>query len=185
MPEVLLYACCAPCAIVPLARLRERYSVRVFFFAPNIHPASEYRRRREEMARLCREEGVELIEGPYRPADWGRAVRAWRHRPEGSERCRACFGLRLGETARRARELGMAAFAATLSVARQKNTRMVNDVGRACAAQAGVPFLDEDWKKGGGADRAVALSRERGFYRQNYCGCALSRSERVRKEGAA
>ncbi len=185
MPEVLLYACCAPCATVPLARLRERFSVQVFFFAPNIHPAGEYRRRRDEVARLCREEGVEFSEGPYRPAEWGRAVRPYRHLPEGSERCQACFRLRLGAAAQRARQLGVEAFAATLSVARQKNTRLVNQVGHACAAQVGVHFIDDDWKKGGGADLAVAHSRERGFYRQNYCGCALSRSERLRKESAA
>lgn len=185
MPELLLYACCAPCTTVPLARLRERGSVRVFFFAPNIHPASEYHRRRDEMARLCREENVEFLEGPYRPAEWGRAVRPYRHLPEGSERCLACFRLRLGAAARRARELGFTTFAATMSVARQKSTALVNQAGREAAAAHGVRFIDNDWKKGGGADLAVALSRRRGFYRQSYCGCALSRSERRRRESAA
>ena len=114
-PRLLLHACCAPCSTVPLERLSGEYDISVFFYGPNIHPAAEYRLRLLDQRRLCDQLGIELIEGPYRPANWGRAIVAFRDMPEGSERCEACYALRMEETARLARERKFDFFTVTLT----------------------------------------------------------------------
>ena len=49
-------------------------------------------------------------------------------------------------------------------------------IGEEAAREYGVPFLPCDFKKRGGFQRSIELSREYGLYRQNYCGCVFSLS---------
>ena len=51
--NVLLHMCCGPCAVAVIERLLdEGHKVTGFFFNPNIHPLSEYMRRRETEVRV-------------------------------------------------------------------------------------------------------------------------------------
>jgi len=172
----LLHACCAPCSTVPLQRLTA-YEISVFYYGPNIHPRAEYLWRLEEERRLCRQWGFPLIEAPYRPAEWGRAILPHRHLGEGSERCAACFRLRMGATARVARLQGFAAFAVTLTVSPHKNSRVITRIGSEVAEAEGVAYLAEDFKKQGGFASSLRWSTELALRRQDYCGCILSRQE--------
>ncbi len=178
-PTLLLHACCAPCATVPIERLAERWELKVLFYGPNIHPAAEHDRRLEEVRRLCRARGLGLLVEPGRVEDWEAAVAGVREEPERREspRCRACFGLRLTRTARLARQAGCQAFTSSLSVGRLKNSPVLAEVGRAVARAEGVEFLAEDWKKRDGFGRALALGEALGLARQDYCGCAPSLAE--------
>ena len=54
---------------------------------------------------------------------------------------------------------------------------MLNRLGEEAGQAAGVPFLPSDFKKQGGYQRSIELSREFGLYRQNYCGCVFSRRD--------
>jgi predicted adenine nucleotide alpha hydrolase (AANH) superfamily ATPase len=176
-PRLLLHACCAPCSTVPLERLHQEYDISVFFYGPNIHPAAEYRLRLQDQRRLCGQLGVELIEGPYRPADWGRAVLPFRDLPEGSERCEACYTLRMEETARLAREREFDVFTVTLTVSRHKNSKVLERIGNRVAGLNNVRYLAVDLKKKDGYNLSVRRSKEFGLRRQDYCGCSLSLSE--------
>jgi predicted adenine nucleotide alpha hydrolase (AANH) superfamily ATPase len=172
----LLHACCAPCSTVPLERLTA-YEISVLCYGPNIQPHAEYLWRLEEERRLCRLWGFELIEAPYRPAEWGRAILPHRDLPEGSERCASCFRLRMTETARRARAGGFDAFAVTLTVSPHKSSPLITRIGNEVAAAEGIPYLAEDFKKQGGTERSLHWSRQLPLRRQFYCGCSLSRAE--------
>ena len=46
----------------------------------------------------------------------------------------------------------------------------------------GIPWLPTDFKKKGGYQRSIVLSREYDLYRQNFCGCVYSRLEAERRE---
>ena len=50
------------------------------------------------------------------------------------------------------------------------------------AEQYGIPWLPTDFKKKGGYQRSIVLSREYDLYRQNFCGCVYSRLEAERRE---
>ncbi|MFR0873401.1 MAG: epoxyqueuosine reductase QueH [Bilophila wadsworthia] len=52
--KVLLHVCCGPCSIMCIQSLRdEGYDVTGYFANPNIHPVSEYFRRREAMEQVA------------------------------------------------------------------------------------------------------------------------------------
>ncbi len=171
--RVALHACCGPCLIEPLDALAAEHDVLVVYANPNIHPVSEYRRRRDTLLAYAAENGIDVIEVPYEPVLWMRAVAGLESDP--AARCEACFELRLGLTAARAAERGFDAIATTLTVSPYQDQATIAEVGERVASAAGLTYIGNDLR-----DRypeATRRSRELGMYRQNYCGCMLSEIE--------
>ncbi len=179
--RLLIHACCAPCSTVPLERLESEYDLAVLFYGPNIHPRAEYQLRLADQRKLCRQLGVELIETDYRPAEWGRSIAPFRKLPEGSQRCQACFQLRMEQTARIADQHGFDLFTVTLTVSRHKNSKVLERIGRQVAENFKVAYLAVDLKKENGYNISVQRSREFELRRQDYCGCSLSLSEAIKR----
>ncbi len=90
-------------------------------------------------------------------------------------RCLACYELRLRKTAECAKDKGYDYFATTLSVSPHKDARALNALGAQLSEEYGVSYLFSDFKKKGGYPRSIALSKEYGLYRQDFCGCLYSR----------
>jgi hypothetical protein len=154
--------------------------VEVLYANPNIHPLSEYERRRNTLLDYVRDQGLVIHELPYEPAEWLRAVVGLEDDPV--RRCRACHSLRLTMTADYAAREDFDAFATTLSVSPYQDATSLRAAGTAAAHSAGVRYLDHDFR-----DRyreATRRSRELGMYRQNYCGCLLSEAEAARQRAA-
>lgn len=173
-PKLLLHVCCGVCGAWIAQALSRNFEVVLFFFNPNIAPEDEYRGRLEAAEKVAREAKMELVSGRYQPEEWLALVRGHESDPEGGERCEMCFGLRLGETAKYAKENNFEFFASTLTVGRNKKAAMINPLGEKWAKQFGLKFLAEDFKKGGGQVETDKESRRLGLYRQNYCGCGFS-----------
>ena len=183
--KLLLHTCCAPCASYALEYLSPSYEITTFFYNPNILPGEEHGRRAAELGRLLAlaryPNPVGSLGCRYDPEAFGVAAGPYEDEPEGGERCRICFELRLGETARRAEEGGYGYFATTLSVSPHKDAGQINEIGGRLERKyvAGGPgylrqaprYLPLDLKKGGGFKRSVELSKLHGLYRQGYCGC--------------
>lgn len=196
-PRLLLHACCAPCSSACLERLLPDFEITVFYFNPNIDDAAEYRKRVEEEKRLIQAlnerirsgigqdpdhvfREISVIEGTWDPAVYYSAVRGLETEPEGGKRCTACFRLRLEETARVAAEGQFDFFTTTLTISPLKDAERLNVIGGEEGRRAGVRWLPSDFKKRGGYQRSIELSREYDLYRQNYCGCSFSKAERER-----
>ena len=175
--RILLHSCCASCASYVVPHLGESYDVSVYFYNPNIQPAGEYDLRLAEMRTVCRHFGVDIAEGPYDPGEWWRRIEPYRHLPERSERCWACYGLRLERTAEHAARNGFDRFTTSLSVSPHKVHRRIVEAGRRAASRFGVHFHEEDFKKHDGFTCSVERSRELNLTRQDYCGCLLSLEE--------
>lgn len=188
VPTLLLHACCAPCSSYVMEYLSAYFRITVFFYNPNITDHAEYEKRVAEEKRLIGEmdfkNPVSFLEGRYDPAEFFHVVEGLEDVPEGGERCRKCFRLRLDETARVAAENGFDYFTTSLSISPLKNAELLNETGEASAMEYGVHFLNSDFKKKNGYKRSLELSAEYHLYRQNYCGCGYSRreSERRRQE---
>ena len=108
--------------------------------------------------------------------------------PEGGERCFRCYRLRLDQTAKLAKEQGFDYFCTTLSISPLKNARKLNEIGQELGDTYGIPWLPSDFKKKNGYKRSVELSALYSLYRQDYCGCVFSRTEReaqLRDRGTA
>lgn len=180
-PKLLLHSCCAPCSSYVLEYLSNYFLITVYYFNPNISPSDEYRHRVEEQKRLIRElpvkHTVSFLEGEYRPERFYQAVKGLEAIPEGGERCFACYALRLREAAKASKENGADYFTTTLSISPLKKAEKLNEIGRLAGEEYGVSYLPSDFKKRGGYQRSIVLSREYGLYRQNYCGCIFSRQE--------
>lgn len=188
---LLLHACCGPCSSACLERLYPDYDITVFYYNPNITDEGEYRMREEELKHFLQRwqpegkpTGIAAISGRYDPREYYTCVKGLEQEPEGGARCRACFLLRLEETAKQAAALGFDAFDTTLSVSPYKNSKLLAEIGQSLAETYGVAYLAGNYKKQDGYRRSIELSKEYGLYRQDYCGCEFSKAEAEARRAA-
>ena len=188
---LLLHACCGPCSSACLERLYPDYDSTVFYYNPNITDEGEYRMREEEQKHFLQRwqpegkpTGIAAISGRYDPREYYTCVKGLEQEPEGGARCRACFLLRLEETAKQAAALGFDAFDTTLSVSPYKNSKVLAEIGQSLAETYGVAYLAGNYKKQDGYRRSIELSKEYGLYRQDYCGCEFSKAEAEARRAA-
>lgn len=176
-PTLLLHSCCAPCSSYCIEELVRYFKLTVYYYNPNIDSAEEYDKRKKEQRRFIEEFApeVEFLGEKHESERFYEAVKGLETEPEGGKRCRVCFALRLGETAKKAKENGFEYFATTLTISPLKNARVVNEVGEELEKLYGVKYLPTDFKKRGGFLRSTVLSERYGIYRQNYCGCEYSK----------
>ena len=177
---LLLHSCCAPCSSYCLTQVAPVLRTTVFYYNPNLDSREEYELRKGEQIRFLRETGLaDFLDCDYAPEDFAEIAAGFEGEAEGGARCTRRFRLRLGRTAREAKERGFDFFGTTLTVSPKKDAARINAIGFELEMQYGVRFLPSDFKKRGGYLRSVELSREHGLYRQNYCGCVYSRRDPV------
>ncbi len=181
VPTLLLHSCCAPCSSYCLEYLAQYFSITIFYYNPNISPASEYERRAAEQQRLIEELNapypIKFRLGNYDADRFYAMAKGLEKEPEGGKRCFGCYELRLKEAAIAAKELGFDYFTTTLSISPHKNATKLNEIGEAVGEEYGVTYLPSDFKKKNGYKRSVELSKEHHLYRQDYCGCVYSKLE--------
>ena len=189
VPSLLLHCCCAPCSTYVLEYLSNYFRITTFYYNPNIFPEEEYQHRVAELKRFSAEfptkYPVQFLEGNYEPAKYYAAVKGLEHDPEGGARCLKCFELRLGESAKVAKELGMDYFTTTLTISPMKDAAVLNEIGDKMAEKFGVRHLPSNFKKRNGFLRSTEICKIYGLYRQDFCGCVYSKMERERAQKAA
>ena len=176
--KLLLHACCAPCSSYVLEYLDSYFDITLFFYNPNISPEEEYQKRYQELKRLVKEMGLQIsvVEGKYDPECFYQMAKGMENLPEGGERCFLCYEMRMREAVAYAKENGFSYFTSTLSISPHKNAEKLNEIGERLAAEYKVNHLPSDFKKRGGYQRSIALSKEYHLYRQNFCGCVYSKT---------
>ena len=186
--SLLLHSCCAPCSSAVLEKLQEIFEITVFFYNPNISEDAEYKKRVEEQKRLIAAFNgknpnypIQIIEGNYDPQEFYNIAKGLENCPEGGERCFQCYALRLEETARTAKEGGYDYFTTTLTISPLKNAGKLNEIGEEMGQKYQTAFLPSDFKKKEGYKRSIELSKEYDLYRQDYCGCAFSKAESLKR----
>lgn len=190
--KVLLHACCGPCSIMCIESLREEgFEVTGYFANPNIHPVSEYFRRREAMEQVADRMNLPMIwqDDVYSVPGWIGAVHdmgiADNH---DYARCHYCYETRLALTSSVASAHGFDAFTTSLLYSRHQQHELIRETGEAVAASGDYcsengfqsRFLYRDFRPywQAGIDR----SKEWGLFRQNYCACIFSEYERFEKK---
>lgn len=95
-------------------------------------------------------------------------------------RCSLCYSMRLEETAKTAKKMGLDGFTTSLLVSPYQKFDIINSIGREMGKRHSISFYSEDfrpgWKEG------IGLSKTLGLYRQKYCGCIYSEMERYMKK---
>lgn len=171
--KILLHACCAPCAIVPIALLQQsEFEVMGYFYGHNIHPYTECIKRRETLEIYAESIGLRVIysEG-YDMEHFLRNV-AFREK----DRCTYCYHDRLRSTALMAKHGKFDYFTSSLLYSKFQKHEEIRSIGESVGKDIGIPFYYQDfrtgWKKG------IEISKQLKMYRQSYCGCIYSEKER-------
>ncbi len=175
--RLLLHTCCGPCTIYPLETLREKdVDVMGYFYRHNIHPFTECLRREETLREFAEKENLKMIwQKGYELEEFLRSV-AFREK----DRCRYCYHARLKAAALVAKKGKFDAFSSTLLYSKFQNHQAIVETGQALARQYGLTFYYQDFREGW--HRGIEVSKERGMYRQQYCGCIYSEKDRYYKD---
>ncbi|MBN3859044.1 hypothetical protein GKC56_00530 [Neisseriaceae bacterium PsAf] len=174
--KVLLHSCCAPCsAEIMEALLESEIDYTIFFYNPNIHPVKEYELRKEENKRFAVKHNITFIDADYDMDNWFQRAKGMEFEPERGIRCTMCFDMRFERTALYAHENGFPVFATSLGISRWKDLNQINGCGhRAAEAYPDLIYWDFNWRKKGGSQRMIEISKREHFYQQEYCGCIYS-----------
>ena len=174
--KLLLHSCCAPCSgEVMEAISASGIEFTIFFYNPNIHPKKEYEIRKNENIRFAEKLGIPIIDADYDVDNWYERAKGMENEPERGKRCTMCFDMRFERTALYAHEHGFPVITSSLGISRWKNMEQINQCGlRAAEPYPDVQYWTFNWRKGGGSQRMIEISKREHFYMQEYCGCIYS-----------
>lgn len=173
--KLLVHTCCAPCLIAPLQHLRKDWDVTLLWYNPNIHPYTEYIKRRDALNDFAQKEDIPVIwQDEY---DLEMYLKATSDTKE--IRCYSCYELRLLRAAQIAMGQGFDAFTTTLLYSKYQKHDIAKNIGEKLSAQFGIDFYYQDWRELW--QEGIDLSKQAGMYRQAYCGCIFSEKERYLK----
>ena len=208
-PRLLLHSCCAPCSSAVLDRMCRYFDITLFYYNPNISTKTEFDHRVSELKRLIHEMGIDkertgddgallgkvsVVVPEYDHKEFLEIAKGHEKDPERGERCHLCYRQRLEKTAeymdtiREAAESGKGAgemtydyFCTTLTISPMKSAEILNRIGEEVGTDHGEAFLPSDFKKNGGYQKSIELSREYDLYRQDFCGCEFSKAAREKE----
>ena len=173
--KILIHACCGICSGYPISLLKEMgYQPVVYFCNPNLDSLDEFQRRLEAQKIVCDFHNVELIVEDYRHNDYLKSIKGLENEPERGLRCDKCIELRLQQTSRKAKELGIDKFTTSLVISPHKDFKKITEIGN--KVSNGIEYISINFKKQDGFLKTNNLSKELGLYRQSYCGCEFAKS---------
>ncbi len=181
--SILVHVCCGPCslgAIEPL--LNDGARLTLFYYNPCIIDG-EFERRLDALRVVAEHYSLPLIVPAHDYSSFASYAADYASLAEGGERCRLCMDDRISFSARYASANGYDAFTTTLSVSPHKNSKLI--FALADAVSDGAPFLARDFKKRDGFLLSCRLAEKLGIYRQKFCGCEYSLSDRNEAKRAA
>ena len=189
--RLLFHCCCGPCATACIESLSaEGITPTLFWYNPNIHPLTEYHKRRDALSAFAAAGNLELeMEeeeflttedteghggGEEGKEEYGMEffLKCLDGKTEAPERCSICYRMRLERTAAYAVEKGFDAFSASLLISPWQQHDVIRGLGEELAVRYGVEFVYRDFRPLFNNSRSQA--RALGLYMQKYCGCIFS-----------
>ena len=180
-PRLLLHACCGPCSTFPLVFLCEYFQVTIYYNNSNIYPRAEYDLRLEELQKFVTSFEkdfsfhVDLIIPTYDNENYNRSLEPFADEPEGQHRCQICYSKRMREAYDFAEENGYDYFTTVMTISRQKNSQILNEIGMKLAENhPKTKYFYSDFKKNKGLEKVKEMKEKYEMYQQFYCGCKYS-----------
>jgi epoxyqueuosine reductase len=160
---------------------KDGHRVAGFFYNPNIHPYSEYLKRRDALEKYAKEIGINVTYGDYELERYFQHMAYDEGAPSPKsphdDGCPACWWMRLEKAGAFAKANGFEAFTTTLLGSPYQDIDVIRPIGEDVAKRLGLKFFVSDFRKGFRAARDKAKAK--GIYCQNYCGCLFSEKERL------
>lgn len=143
-----------------------------YFYNPNIHPLTEYRKRLITLENFAHLTLLPLtVDKEYNLENFLQGAL-----DQGENRCLFCYKTRLDKVFRKAANDRVDAVTTTLLYSKYQRHQNIKEIGEELADIYGVRFLYRDfragWKEG------IEESKRIGMYRQLYCGCIFSERDR-------
>jgi predicted adenine nucleotide alpha hydrolase (AANH) superfamily ATPase len=150
--------------------------ITAYFSNPNIHPQSEFTSRQMALKSVTDELQIPLLIDNWMPGTYFTAMESLdtAARKDKTVRCPKCWTLRLTNTIRYAAAHGYDAVSTTMLTSHYMNADTIERIGQGIANQHGISFI-----------RPITTECEiktKGFYKQNYCGCVYSLTERLEEK---
>ncbi len=187
-PSLLMHACCGICVSWPALYLSDYFDLTLYYNNDNIYPKDEYDKRYRELCRLIEEYNqekgtdIKVIKTEFNGEKYHEKLEPLKDEPENGRRCHLCYGLRMEPAMAYAAEKGYDYFTTVMTVSRQKDSRVLNQIGEKLQEKyPQVKYFFSDFKKDGGLEKGDKLANEHHIYRQNYCGCLYSYEEMLKR----
>ena len=175
--KCLIHVCCAPCSIYPLKILRKKFDfIACYFYGSNIHPFTEYIKRKDAVIKYTNYIGLRLIINKVYDLEGFIQKVVFRE----SQRCTICYYERLKSAAKIAQKGKFDYFTTSLLYSKFQNHELIKSIGKAIAKKTGVSFYYKDFREGW--REGIEESKKLNIYRQQYCGCIYSEKERYYKK---
>jgi hypothetical protein len=155
--------------------LKKDWDVTLLWYNPNIHPYTEYIKRRDALKIYAQSENIPVIWQDEYDLEMYLKVTSEAH----EIRCYGCYELRLMRTAQIAMGQGFDSFTTTLLYSKYQKHDLAKSIGEKLSHQFGLEFYYQDWRELW--QEGIDLSKGIGMYRQAYCGCIFSEKERYMK----
>jgi len=172
--NIVIHTCCADCLIHLVEALEEEKQISketnltILFYNPNIHPKTEYMERLNALKIVLKERysdrTIKLVVPDYKPKEYFKSI-------EGkSKRCLGCWEVRMNKAFEYAKENNIPYVTSTLLSSHYQDTQTIVDIAKKLEdtnIHLILPKLEHEH------------SINKGFYKQNFCGCCFSLSEKL------
>lgn len=172
--NILIHTCCADCLLNYITFLEEEgiigkeTQLNLLFYNPNIQPRAEYLERLKAFQQVVKDDLKEYITKViipnYRPQEYFTVIQ------ETHPRCNACWQLRLSQAFKYAKENNIPYVSTTLLSSHYQDADVIVQIGKRLEDKD-THFI---YPK-----KPHEQQRHHGFYKQNYCGCCFSLTERL------
>ena len=176
--KLLMHACCAPCSVYCIDKLREeKIEPTLFWYNPNIHPYKEYEARRNCLIEYTKSIGIEcIVDDEYGLDEFCKNVSN-----KLDSRCvDYCYPVRLKKTFEYAKENGYDAVSTTLLYSIYQKHDFTKMYMEKLSKEYNIEFVYRDFRRGFYIGQKKA--KEFGIYLQKYCGCIYSEEDRYVKK---
>lgn len=177
-PTLLLHVCCGVCSVYPLVYLKQFFNITIYFSNSNIYPYEEFAKRLEALEtylKTLQDNKIKLIVAQYDNETYTKKLEKYRDEPEGKNRCKLCYKLRMEDAYKYAVKEKYDYCTTVMSISNRKNADYINEIGEELENKyPSVKYLYADFKKGDGITLNDSMNKKLNLYHQNYCGCIYS-----------
>ena len=174
MKKILIHTCCADCLLNLISSLEQEKQISedteltLLFYNPNIHPRSEYQERLNALKKVIEQGDIKqktkLVIPDYKPSEYFDAI-------EGEpKRCLGCWAIRMKKLFEYAKLNEINAVSSTLLSSHYQDTETILRIAN--------ELEDKNIKLVSPKNKYECL-KTGGFYKQNYCGCCFSLTEKL------
>ena len=177
-PTLLIHICCGVCSVYPLQYLRQYFNITIYFSNSNIYPYEEFNKRLDALKHYLdylNDDSIKLIVASYNNETYTKKLEPYAKDPEGSNRCKLCYELRMEDTFDYANKHNYDYVTTVMSISNRKNADWLNEIGeRLNQKYPNTKYLYADFKKGDGITFNDSMNKSLNLYHQDYCGCIYS-----------